>query len=68
MENTLSVSKSLNHLFKRENGTDMDQMRMHKMMYLAQRESLMYSGEPLFDSEFQLSLINISEPTRPLYI
>ncbi len=53
MENTLSVAKSLNHLFKRENGTDMDQMRMHKMMYLAQRESLMYSGEPLFDSEFQ---------------
>ena len=31
----------------------MDQMRMHKMMYLVQRESLMYYNEPLFASEFQ---------------
>ncbi len=53
MEKTLSVAKLLNNVFKQENGTDMDQMRMHKMMYLVQRESLMYNNEPLFDSEFQ---------------
>lgn len=53
MENTLSVAKSFNDLFKQENGADMDQMRMHKMMYLVQRESLMYNNEPLFASEFQ---------------
>ena len=53
MEKTLSVAKLFNRLFKAEHGTDMDQMRMHKMMYLAQRESLMYNKEPLFASEFQ---------------
>lgn len=53
MEKTLCVARRFNDLFKAENGTDMDQMRMHKMMYLAQRESLMYNKEPLFASEFQ---------------
>lgn len=53
MENTLSVAKTFNDLFKQDNGTDMDQMRMHKMMYLVQRESLMYNNEPLFTSKFQ---------------
>lgn len=53
MEKTLCVAKLFNDLFKEEYGTDMDQMRMHKMMYLVQRESLMYYNEPLFASEFQ---------------
>ena len=53
MEKTLSVAKRFNELFQAENSTDMDQMRMHKMMYLAQRESLMCNKEPLFSSEFQ---------------
>ena len=53
MEKTLCVAKLFNDLFRAENGTNMDQMRMHKMMYLVQRESLMYYNEPLFASEFQ---------------
>ena len=53
MEKTLVVAKFLNDLFKNENGTDVDQMKMHKLMYFAQRESLMYNKEPLFDSEFE---------------
>ena len=53
MEKTLCVAKLFNDLFRTEKGTDMDQMRMHKMMYLAQRESLMYDKQPLFDDEFQ---------------
>ena len=52
MEKTLAVAKFFNELYKSANGTDMDQMRMHKMMYLAQRESLMYNKELLFDAEF----------------
>lgn len=53
MENTLHVAKYLNDLFKEDNGTNMDEMRMHKMLYLAQRESLMYTKEPLFKAEFK---------------
>ena len=53
MENTLSVAKMFNNLYRTENGINMDQMRMHKMMYLVQRESLMYDKVPLFDAQFQ---------------
>ena len=53
MEKTLCVARLFNDLFKAEYGTDMDQMRMHKMMYLVQRESLMFYKEALFASEFQ---------------
>ena len=53
MENTLSVAKMFNNLYRTENGINMDQMRMHKMMYLVQRESLMYNKAPLFDAPFE---------------
>ena len=53
MENTLLVAKELNELFKSEHGTDMDEMRMHKLMYFVQRESLMCNNDPLFSSKFQ---------------
>ena len=46
MENTLLVAKYFNGLYQDENGLDMGQMRMHKMMYLVQRESLMYDKYP----------------------
>ncbi|MCD8110979.1 MAG: DUF4065 domain-containing protein [Clostridiales bacterium] len=52
MESMLSVAKMFNSLYKAENSADMDEMRMHKMMYLAQRESLMYNKELLFDDDF----------------
>ncbi|MCD8015979.1 MAG: SocA family protein [Lachnospiraceae bacterium] len=53
MENMLSVAKMFNSLYRAENGVDMDEMRMHKMMYLAQRESLMYNKELLFKDDFE---------------
>ncbi len=53
MEDVLSVAKMFNSLYKLDTGTDMDQMRMHKMMYFAQRESLMYNKAPLFDADFE---------------
>lgn len=53
MEKILSVARLFNELFKAEYNTDMDEMRMHKMMYFAQRESLMYNKKPLFDGEFK---------------
>ncbi|RGS25727.1 MULTISPECIES: Panacea domain-containing protein [Clostridia] len=35
-----------------QNGVHMDEMKMHKLMYFSQRESLMYNNEPLFDGVF----------------
>ena len=53
MEDMLSVAKMFNCLYRAEYGIDMDQMRMHKMMYLVQRESLMYDKTSLFDAQFE---------------
>ncbi|WP_418664807.1 hypothetical protein [Anaerobutyricum hallii] len=53
MENTLLVAKYFNGLYQDENGLDMDQMRMHKMMYLVQRESLMYDKNVLLMQNFE---------------
>lgn len=53
MENMLSISKMFNNLYKTENGISMKEMRMRKMMYLSQRESLMYNKAPLFDDQFE---------------
>ena len=52
MEQTLVVAKAFYDLFLEKHNATMDQMRMHKLMYFAQRESLMYNKEPLFAGEF----------------
>ncbi|MBE5906833.1 MAG: DUF4065 domain-containing protein [Lachnospiraceae bacterium] len=53
MTQLLMVAKHLNELYVGRHGDNMDEMKMHKMMYLTQRESLIVSGEPLFDGEFE---------------
>ena len=53
MANTLAVAQYLNELNLKRHGCNMRQMRMHKEMYFSQRESLMITDNPLFDSEFE---------------
>lgn len=52
MENTMCVAKALYNMYYERTGTHMDEMKMHKLMYFSQRESLMYNGSPLFDGTF----------------
>jgi uncharacterized phage-associated protein len=52
MERTMSVAKALYDMYYEKNGVRMDEMKMHKLMYFSQRESLMYNSEPLFDGTF----------------
>lgn len=52
MERTLCVAKALYDMYYEQKGMPMDEMKMHKLMYFAQRESLMYYNEPLFDGRF----------------
>ena len=52
MEKTLCVAKALYDMYYKQNGVRMDEMKMHKLMYFSQRESLMYNDEPLFDGTF----------------
>lgn len=53
MANTLAVAKFLNELNKTKHGCDMNQMKMHKLMYFSQRESLMITDNPLFENAFE---------------
>lgn len=52
MENTLSVAKVLYNSYFERFKEPMDQMKMHKLMYFLQRESLMFTNQELFDDEF----------------
>lgn len=52
MEKTLCVAKTLYDMYYERKGEHMDEMKMHKLMYFSQRESLMYNNKPLFDSAF----------------
>ena len=53
MANAFAVAKLLEELYQKKHGDSMDQMRMHKMLYLVQRESLLVSGTPLFKDVFE---------------
>lgn len=48
MEDTLYVAKALYDMYLEQTGVYMDEMKMHKLMYFSQRESLMYNQEALF--------------------
>lgn len=52
MEKTMCVAKALYDMYYAEKGVHMDEMKMHKLMYFSQRESLMYNKEPLFYATF----------------
>lgn len=52
MEDSLAVAKALYKMYTEKLGRKMDEMKMHKLMYFSQRESLIQTGEPLFDEPF----------------
>lgn len=41
-----------NRYFK-ENGKRIDEMKLHKLLYFAQRESIIQTGNPLFKEQFE---------------
>lgn len=53
MENILDVAAYIFKEYKRRSGTVIDEMKLHKLLYLAQRESLAIVNKPLFRESFQ---------------
>lgn len=53
MANTLAVAQYLNELNFKKYGCNISEMKMHKMMYFSQREALIVTDNPLFNSEFE---------------
>lgn len=52
----VSVAKAASyiyHRYKDEKGTNIDEMKLHKLLYLSQRESIIVTGEPLFSAPFE---------------
>ena len=52
MENVLVVAKTLYQEYFNKFHKKMDEMKMHKLMYFIQRESLMYNNDILFNEDF----------------
>lgn len=52
MENVLSVAAYVYKRYNETYGQRIDEMKLHKMLYFAQRESLIQTNEPLFDATF----------------
>lgn len=53
MEKALTVAKTLYTMYAEIFHNNMDEMKMHKIMYFAQRESLIVSGDFLFAEDFR---------------
>jgi len=52
MEDVLNVAAYISQRYFSEYNEQIDEMKLHKLMYFAQRESLIQTGEPLFDATF----------------
>lgn len=53
MQNILNVAQCIYDEYKRETGDKIDEMKLHKLLYFAQRESLALLGEPLFSESME---------------
>ena len=52
MKDVMTVAAYICGRYQRENNEKIDEMKLHKLMYFAQRESLIATGEPLFQADF----------------
>ncbi len=52
MEDLMDVASYVCNRYSSEYGTVIDEMKLHKLLYFAQRESLIQTKEPLFDAVF----------------
>ena len=52
MENVMNVAAYMFKRYHDEYGMDIDEMKLHKLLYFAQRESLIQTDMPLFEADF----------------
>ena len=53
MYNVFNVASYICNRYMKENGKRIDEMKLHKLLYFAQRESIIQTGNPLFEEEFR---------------
>lgn len=52
MENVVKIASYIADRYQRDFGCRIDEMKLHKLLYFTQRESLIQKGEPMFPEEF----------------
>ena len=52
MEDVLNVAAYISQRYYSEYNQQIDEMKLHKLMYLIQREAIIQTGEPLFNATF----------------
>lgn len=52
MEDVLNIATHIAQRYYSEYNQQIDEMKLHKLMYLIQRESIIQTGEPLFNATF----------------
>ena len=53
MEKIVNVAQYIYDEYKKISGKNIDEMKLHKLLYFTQRESLAITGNPLFIEEFE---------------
>lgn len=53
MEKAVNVARYICDEYKIISGEPIDEMKLHKLLYFSQRESIAITGEPLFEDEFE---------------
>lgn len=52
MKNVIDVANYIAKRYRKKYGRKIDEMKLHKLMYFAQRESYIRDNKPLFDATF----------------
>ena len=52
MEDLMNVASYIGNRYRAEYGTQIDEMKLHKLLYFSQRESFVQNREPLFHAVF----------------
>ena len=52
MVDVVSIASYISERYMKEYGERIDEMKLHKLLYLTQRECLIQTGEPMFEATF----------------
>lgn len=53
MESVIAIASYLSGRYQQERGAKMEEMKLHRLLYFTQRESIIQTGAPMFDAEFR---------------
>lgn len=53
MERIIDVAQYIYNEYKQQSGKVIDEMKLHKLLYLSQRENLAIINEPMFPETFE---------------